>query len=124
MSLDRIDPPQLPRPSGFAHAVTGTGRPVFLAGQTGQDATGRIVDGGVVAQFERALNNLLIALRAAGGGPDDLAALTIYLVDIDDYRAHTAEIGAIWRRLVGSAYPATAAVGVSRLWDAAALVEL
>jgi enamine deaminase RidA (YjgF/YER057c/UK114 family) len=124
MTLDRIDPPELPRPSGFAHAVAGTGRTVFLAGQTAQDAAGRIVPGNIVAQFERALANLLTALRAAGGEPEQLAALTIYIVDVDDYRAHAAEIGAVWRRLAGSQYPATAGVGVARLWDPAALVEL
>jgi enamine deaminase RidA (YjgF/YER057c/UK114 family) len=124
MTLDRIDPPELPRPSGFAHAVAGSGRTVFLAGQTAQDAAGRIVPGNIVAQFERALANLLTALRAAGGEPEQLAALTIYIVDVDDYRAHAAEIGAVWRRLAGSQYPATAGVGVARLWDPAALVEL
>jgi len=124
MTLDRIDPPELPRPSGFAHAVAGTGRTVFLAGQTAQDAAGRIVPGNIVAQFERALANLLTALRAAGGEPEQLAALTIYIVDVDDYRAHAAEIGRVWRRLAGSQYPATAGVGVARLWDPAALVEL
>jgi enamine deaminase RidA (YjgF/YER057c/UK114 family) len=124
MTLDRIDPPELPRPSGFAHAVAGTGRTVFLAGQTAQDAAGRIVPGNIVAQFERALANLLTALRAAGGEPEQLAALTIYIVDVDDYRAHAAEIGAVWRRLAGSQYPATAGVGVARLWDPTALVKL
>jgi enamine deaminase RidA (YjgF/YER057c/UK114 family) len=124
MTLDRIDPPELPRPSGFAHAVAGTGRTVFLAGQTAQDAAGRSIPGNIVAQFERALANLLTALRAAGGEPEQLAALTIYIVDVDDYRAHAAEIGAVWRRLAGSQYPATAGVGVARLWDPTALVEL
>ena len=78
----------------------------------------------MVAQFEQALGNLLTALRAAGGGPEHLAALTIYIVDMDDYRAHAREIGAVWRRLVGTDYPATAGVGVARLWDAEALVEV
>jgi enamine deaminase RidA (YjgF/YER057c/UK114 family) len=78
----------------------------------------------VVAQFERALANLLEALRAAGGGPEHLASLTIYAVDLADYRAHSRQIGAAWRRLAGAEYPAMAAIGVSRLWDAAALVEI
>ncbi|WP_219418989.1 RidA family protein [Pseudonocardia nigra] len=124
MTLERIDPPELARPSGFAHAVAGTGRTVFLAGQTGTDADGRVVPGGVVAQFEQALANLLVALRAAGGGPELLAQLTIYIVDMDDYRAHARDIGAVWRRLAGREYPATAGIGVARLWDAEALVEL
>lgn len=122
--MERIDPPELARPSGFAHAVVAQGRTVFLGGQTGMDADGRIVEGGVVAQFEQALGNLLTALRAAGGGPEHLAQLTISIVDMDDYRAHAREIGRVWRRLAGSQYPATAGIGVARLWDAEALVEL
>jgi enamine deaminase RidA (YjgF/YER057c/UK114 family) len=125
VTLERIDPPELARPSGFAHAVRATGTvTVHLAGQTGMDAAGRIVGGGVVAQFERALANLLTALRAAGGGPEHLAALTIYIVDVPGYRAHAREIGQVWRRLAGTDYPATAGIGVARLWDDEALVEL
>ena len=124
MSLERVNPGELPRPSGFSHAVRATGRTVHLAGQTALDASGKIVGGGVVGQFEQALGNLLTALRAAGGDPADLASLTVYIVDMDDYRAHAREIGRVWRRLVGSDYPAMAGVGVSRLWDAEALVEL
>ena len=126
--LDRVNPPSLAAPSGFSHAVvtpvSDGSRVVFLAGQTGMDRTGAIVDGGLVAQFEQALANLLTALAAAGGRPEQLASLTVYIVDMDDYRARAREIGAGWRRLVGRDYPAMAGVGVSRLWDAEALVEL
>jgi enamine deaminase RidA (YjgF/YER057c/UK114 family) len=125
MPFERINPGELARPSGFSHAVrAGGGRLVFLAGQTALDAGGSIVGDGVVAQFEQALGNLLTALRAAGGEPADLASLTVYLVDMDGYRTRSREIGEIWRRLVGRDYPAMAAIGVSRLWDPAALVEL
>ena len=125
MSIERINPADLARPSGFSHAVSATGgRLVFLAGQTGYESDGRIVDGGVVPQFERALGNLLAALGAAGGDAADLVSLTIYAVDLADYRAHGSEIGAVWRRLCGREYPAMAAVGVARLWDADALVEV
>ncbi|MGH3508968.1 MAG: RidA family protein [Nocardioidaceae bacterium] len=119
-----VNPPSLAEPSGFSHAVVATGTTVHLAGQTGMDAAGRIVGGGVVAQFERALANVLTALGSAGGAATDLASMTIYIVDLDDYRAHAAQLGRVWHRLVGTAYPAMAAVGVARLWDADALVEL
>jgi enamine deaminase RidA (YjgF/YER057c/UK114 family) len=123
--IERIDPPELGRPSGFSHAVvTDADRMVFLAGQTALDADGRIVGDGVVAQFERALANLLTALAAAGGRPEHLVGLTVYIVDMDDYRAHAREIGRVWRRLCGTDYPAMAGIGVSRLWDAEALVEV
>jgi len=125
MTLERINPEELARPSGFSHAVRATGTvTVHLAGQTALDAEGRIVGGGVVGQFEQALGNLLTALRAAGGGPEHLAALTIYIVDVPDYRAHAREIGQVWKRLVGTDYPATAGIGVARLWDDDALVEV
>lgn len=120
-----MNPPSLPTPSGFAHTVIATGgRLVFLAGQTALDASGSVVGATVVEQFERALSNLLTALAAVGGQPTDLASLTVYAVDLADYRAHGREIGAVWRQLAGRSYPATAAIGVSRLWDEAALVEV
>jgi enamine deaminase RidA (YjgF/YER057c/UK114 family) len=125
MTLERVDPPELARPSGFAHAVVATGtRTVYLAGQTALDADGQIVEGDVVVQFERALGNLLSALVAAGGAPEHLARVTVYIVDVDDYRAHAREIGEVWRRLAGRDYPALAGIGVARLWDEAAVVEL
>ncbi|MEV4923243.1 RidA family protein [Streptomyces roseoverticillatus] len=123
--LRRIDPPELSPPTGFSHAVTITGgRLVFLAGQTALDAAGRVVPGGLPEQFERALSNLLSALRAAGGGPEHLARVTVYATDVAGYRAHARELGGIWRRLAGRDYPAMAVVGVVRLWDEEALVEL
>jgi len=122
--VKRVNPPSLAAPSGFSHAVVATGTTVFLAGQTGMAPDGSIVLGGVVAQFEQALANLLGALEAAGGTPADLASVTIFIVDVDDYRAHAREIGSIWRRLAGTDYPAMAGIGVARLWDADAVVEL
>jgi enamine deaminase RidA (YjgF/YER057c/UK114 family) len=125
MNVERINPAGLARPSGFSHAVSvPASRMVFLAGQVGMDRDGKVVSGGVVAQFEQALANLLTALAAAGGQPGDLVSLTIYIVDLADYQVHGKEIGAVWRRLAGTEYPATAGVGVSRLWDPEALVEL
>jgi enamine deaminase RidA (YjgF/YER057c/UK114 family) len=124
MSIERINPETLARPSGFSHAVVATGRTIFLAGQTALDRSGKIVGDGVVAQFEQALSNLLEALRAAGGRPDQFVSLTIYIVDMPDYRAHAREIGSVWKRLVGTDYPAMAGIGIARLWDDEALVEV
>jgi enamine deaminase RidA (YjgF/YER057c/UK114 family) len=126
VTLESVNPTELPKPSGFSHAVVAPpgGRLVFLAGQTALDASGAIVGGDVVAQFEQALGNLLTALRASGGQPEHLASLTIYTTNLADYRAHGRELGEVWRRLAGPRYPAMAAVGVARLWDAAALVEV
>ncbi|MDQ1721010.1 MAG: hypothetical protein QOI26_744 [Pseudonocardiales bacterium] len=125
MTLERINPDELGRPSGFAHAVRATDTVrVYLAGQTALDSAGSIVGATIVEQFEQALGNLLTALAAAGGAAEHLATVTIYLVDIADYRAHAREIGAVWRRLAGTEYPAMAGIGIARLWDDQALVEL
>ena len=122
--MERFNPPGLGRPSGFSHAVAAEGRFVFLAGQTALDADNKIVGVGVVEQFERALGNLLTSLRAAGGEPADLCSVTIYIVDMADYKTHAREIGHVWKRLAGKEYPAMAGIGVSRLWDVEALVEV
>lgn len=125
MTLERINPEELGRPSGFAHAVraTDTAR-VYLAGQTALDKASKIIGSTIVEQFEQALGNLLTALAAAGGAPEHLATVTIYIVDVEDYRANAREIGAVWRRLAGTEYPAMAGIGIARLWDSEALVEL
>lgn len=122
----QVDPPELARPSGFSHAVVSRGgRTVWLAGQTALDSDGRVVaPGDVVAQFERVLSNLLVALRTAGGEPEHLVTMTIYIVDLDGYRARADEIGTVWQRLLGRHYPAMAGIGVARLWDEEALVEV
>ncbi|MEW2072124.1 RidA family protein [Streptomyces sp. NPDC013433] len=125
MSVERVNPPGLSPPAGFSHAVVATGsRLVFLAGQTALDADGEVVGDTLPEQFARALTNLLTALRAAGGTPADLARVTVYTTDVAAYRTHARALGRIWRELAGRDYPAMAVVGVVRLWDEQALVEL
>ncbi|MEU6283486.1 RidA family protein [Streptomyces sp. NPDC047028] len=125
MTTERVNPPDLSPPTGFSHAVVAAGtRVVFLAGQTALDTDGKITGGTLPEQFEKALTNLLTALRAAGGTPGDLARVTVYATDIADYRAHAPELGRLWRTLAGRDYPAMAVVQVVRLWDDTALVEL
>ncbi|MFJ8809913.1 RidA family protein [Streptomyces sp. NPDC102490] len=125
MTAERVNPPELSPPTGFSHAVVATGtRVVFLAGQTALDPDGKVTGDTLPAQFERALTNLLTALRAAGGTPADLARVTVYATDVAAYRTHAAELGRIWRELAGRDYPAMAVVEVVRLWDERASVEL
>jgi len=124
VTVERINPGELAAPIGFSHAVRASGRTVYLAGQTALNADGVIVGAGIVEQFEVALGNLMTALHAAGGHGENLAKVTIFSVDPVDYLAHARELGAIWRRLVGRDYPAMTLVGVTRLWDDTALVEI
>jgi hypothetical protein len=74
VTTERVNPPELSPPTGFTHAVVAAGsRVVFLAGQTALDTDGKITGETLTEQFEKALGNLLTALRAAGGTPADLA---------------------------------------------------
>ena len=111
-----VNPPGLPEPVGFAHAVVARGA-VYLGGQTGEGAS-------LVEQFDSAAKKLVIALRAAGSEPDRLVSLVIYTTDIDEYRVSTHELGEVWRRHFGRRYPAMALIGVSALYEPDARVEL
>lgn len=109
MTTERVNPPELSPPTGFSHAVVASGsRVVFLAGQTSLDADGRITGDTLPEQFERALGNLLAALRAVSGTPADLARVTVYATDVAAYRAHAGRLGRIWRDLVEA--------GTTRRW--------
>ncbi|CAN5383914.1 RidA family protein [soil metagenome] len=124
MPHETINPGHLAKPSGFAHG-TKAGDTVYLGGQTAMDATGAIVEGGIVPQFRQAFTNVLDTLKAAGGVPTDLVSLTIYLTDVPDYQANGREIGRIWRELAGASYyPAMAGIGITSLWQKEALIEI
>lgn len=123
MTKQTINPPSLPKPSGYAHGVK-VGSTVYLGGQTAMGADGAIVAGGIVEQFRQAFSNVLATLEHAGGTPADLVEVTIYLTDVPDYQANGREIGRIWREMAGSDYPAMAGIGTTALWQPEALIEI
>ena len=124
MATKKFNPETLAPPIGFSHAVLGEGKFIFLAGQTALSKENVITGNNIVEQFEKALSSLCTSLEAAGGRADDLVKITIFSVDPADYRAHSREIGKIWQKLLGKNFPAMTLVGVTRLWDDAALVEI
>lgn len=118
-----INPESMAKPSGYAHGMLA-GKTVYLGGQTALDKNMQIVPGGIVEQFKQVFSNVLTTLAEAGGHPEDLVSVTIYLTDVDDYMANGREIGRLWREMAGTKYPAMAGVGVSRLWQKEALIEI
>jgi enamine deaminase RidA (YjgF/YER057c/UK114 family) len=118
-----VNPPSLPAPSGYSHG-TLSGNTLHLGGQTALDEQLRIVPGGIVEQFRQAFGNVLATLRAAGGIPEDLVSITLFLTDIPDYQAHGKEIGKVWRELAGPVYPAMAGIGTTALWQPEAMIEI
>ena len=119
-----INPPDLPAPRGYNNGVVAQGRILFVAGQVGWTQAGELVPGGFVEQFARALENVLAVVRAAGGSPDAVARLTIFVVDKRAYVAAQRQIGERYRALMGRHFPAMTLVEVASLLEPGALVEI
>jgi enamine deaminase RidA (YjgF/YER057c/UK114 family) len=121
-----VDPPELGPARGYAHGVLvpADRRLLLVAGQIGWDAQQRLVGDGFAAQFAQALANVLAVVHAAGGTAEDVARLTVYVVDRAEYAASRAELGKRWRELMGRHYPAMALVEVRGLLEPGAKVEI
>ena len=126
MERSVVNPPSLMPAKGYAHAVvfSGAGRIVSMAGQAGMDAQGRVVPGGLVAQFDQALANVVEVLKAVGGTPENVGRCRIYVSDREEYRRKQREVGAAWRRHFGKWYPASILVEVTGFWDPEQVMEL
>lgn len=121
-----VNPPVLGMPRGFSHGLLAPAgsRLLFVAGQTAADAEGRIAETGFVPQFEAALTRVLTVVATAGGRPEHVGRMTIFVTDLDAYRESRAALGETWTRLMGRHYPAMALVEVKRLVDSDATVEI
>jgi enamine deaminase RidA (YjgF/YER057c/UK114 family) len=121
-----INPPELGRPSGFSYAFDARGeRNVHFSGHTALDGSGKIVGPrDIAAQFEQTLNNLRATAVAAQVEMKDLVKLTIFVTDVEAYKDRSTEIGAVYQRYFGAHFPAMTLVGVTRLWEADAMIEI
>src|SRR5688500_8405579 len=83
MTVQLINPEGLPKPEVYRQLSVATGsRMVFIAGQVARDADGgKVGEGDLAAQLEQAYLNIATALATVGGSFDDIAKLTIYVVD-------------------------------------------
>ena len=115
-----VNPEELGAPRGWNNGLLArsVGRTLFIAGQTARDASG------FVSQFDRALGNVLAVLKAAGGKPRDIGRFTIYVTDMAQYRSSLKPLGEVYRRRMGTHYPAMALLEVKSLVDPNALVEI
>lgn len=124
-SLEWLQPPGWPRPKGYANGVVVRGgRLVVLAGQVGWDEREKIVPGGLVAQFEQALRNVLTLVRLAGGGPEHLVQLRILMTDRQAYLSSQRELGEAYRRVMGRHFPCMSGLVIAGLVEEGAVVEL
>lgn len=126
MTFKLINPAALGAPKGFSHGVLAdpAGRLLFIAGQIGSDHEGTIVSEDFVAQFNRALANVVAVVNEAGGTADQIARLMIYVTDKREYLQHLKEIGESYRARMGRHFPAMVLVEVKSLLDDKAKVEI
>ena len=117
-------PPGWPRPKGYSNGISASGRMIFTAGVVGWDERENFPSHRLHEQFAQALKNILAILAEDGAGPEHLVRMTVYVIDRDDYVSSRDEIGAAWKAIIGSNYPAMALVEVSQLVESAALVEI
>jgi len=112
-------------PIGYANGiVVPAGRMVFIAGQVGWDEQQQFHSEDLLPQFEQALKNVLVVLAQAGGAPSHICRMTAYCIDRPAYLAHRAELGAVWKRLMGKHFPAMSMIFVADLLDHPAKIEL
>jgi enamine deaminase RidA (YjgF/YER057c/UK114 family) len=126
MSFTIINPESLGAPRGYSNGLLADagGRLLFIAGQIAWNQDQKIVSKDFVEQFDKALENVVTVVSAAGGEPAHIARLLIYVTDKLEYVERTKEVGERYRKHMGKHFPAMALVQVRGLLDDAAKVEI
>jgi enamine deaminase RidA (YjgF/YER057c/UK114 family) len=126
MTFKLINPASLGSPRGFSNGVLtdAGGRLLFVAGQVGWDETQTIVSVDFVEQFDRALANVLAVITEAGGRPDQVARMIIYVTNKREYLEHQRSVGERYRLQMGKHFPAMVLIEVKGLLDDRAKVEI
>lgn len=121
-----VDPPELVKPRGYSHGMLAPpgGRHLMVAGQVAWNRDGELVGKDFAVQLEQALSNVLAVVRAAGGGPQQIGRLTLYVTDKQEYLDRLPEVGEAYRRVMGRHYPAMALVEVAALVEPGAKIEI
>jgi enamine deaminase RidA (YjgF/YER057c/UK114 family) len=120
-ALQRINPPGLSTPTTYSHIVRA-GKTLYIAGQVGADASGKVAGPGMVQQLEQVLKNLEIALKSQGADFSHVARITIYTTDVEAFRAQDA--ATVRAKYFGTNRPASTLVGVVRLASPEYKVEI
>ncbi|HZM87521.1 MAG TPA: RidA family protein [Blastocatellia bacterium] len=120
-----INPEALGQPRGYSNGILFEGGSVlFIAGQIGWDRDSRIVSDDFADQFAQALGNVLAVVRDAGGQPENIGRLLIFVTDKGEYNAQLRAIGSAYRQLMGKHFPAMSLVEVRSLLEPLAKVEI
>jgi len=118
-----LQPPGWPRPRGYSNGMMARGTFIVTGGMIGWDTAGRF-PAGFAAQTAQALRNVVAVLAEARVTPAQIVRMNWYVTDMEGYRAAQAELGPVWRDVMGRVFPAMAVIGVQALVEPEALVEI
>jgi enamine deaminase RidA (YjgF/YER057c/UK114 family) len=126
MTYEHINPEELGAPKGWTNGMLApkNGRILFVAGQDAAEPNGEVETDDFVEQFDIVMEKMVTVVREAGGGPEDIGRMTLFVADLDAYLENRSDIGLTYRAHMGRHYPAMALVEVKRLLDPRAVVEI
>jgi enamine deaminase RidA (YjgF/YER057c/UK114 family) len=122
--LELINPPEWAPAKRYSNGALVRGPTLYVAGQIGWNAKQEFETDDLGEQLAQALDNVLAVVRAAGGAPESVVKMTVYVTDLEAYRSSQRACGAAWRARFGKHFPVMALVGVAGLVERAALVEI
>lgn len=121
-----LQPSEWARPRGYSNgiAVEGTGKTVYVAGQVGANAQGKIESDSFGEQVGQAFRNVVRVVQEAGGRASDIVRMTWFITDRAAYQAEGAAMAAAYKDSIGRHFPAITVIFVSGLVDQRAKVEI
>lgn len=119
-----LQPPDWTQPKGYANGIAARGTLVFVGGQIGWNAQQQFETDDFIAQTAQTLRNVAAVLREAGAAPEHMVRMTWYIVDRVEYHARLAELGAVFREVMGRNFPAMTCVEVAALMEQRARIEI
>ena len=109
---------------GYANGMVAEGRVLFVGGQIGWTAEQVFESHDFIGQMTQALKNIKAVVEAAGGQVSDIARLTWFIKDKEEYLAHQREVGQAYRRVFGRHFPAMSVIVVKDFIEEGALLEI
>ena len=109
---------------GYANGVLSPDGTLYMGGQIGWTADQRFESHDFIGQMEQALTNIVAVVTAAGGQVSDITRMTWFILDKREYMARQAEVGAVYRKVLGRHFPAMSMLVVAGLIEDEALLEI
>ena len=119
-----VQPKGWKRPKGYANGILAEGKMLFVAGQVGWNEREEFESDDFVKQAEQALKNIVAVLNEGGAKPEHIARMTWYVTSNKEYVDRLAEVGKIYKSIIGPHYPAMSLVQVAGLFEAGAKLEI